>query len=63
MTDESPLLTAKELADYLRCCETTARRIMKDNKNGFTVRVGYKVYAFKPKVDRWLERQANKLAL
>lgn len=53
----SPLMTVKEFADYIRCSEKTARKLVKQH-NGFTVRFNYRIYVNRHKVDEWLDRKS-----
>lgn len=52
------LLTPKELSEYLHISESQARKLLKEN-HGFTMRIGYRVYAHKPKLDKWLDKQTS----
>lgn len=51
------LLNLKEVCDYLGIGQTKARELLKNNRNGFTVRIGNRLYAHKGKLDRWLLNQ------
>lgn len=51
------LLNMAEFCDYLGIGETKARELLHDPKNGFTVRIGNRLYAHKGKVDHWLLKQ------
>lgn len=51
------LLNLAEFCDYLGIGETKARELLHDPKNGFTVRIGNRLYAHKGKVDHWLLKQ------
>lgn len=53
---EKKLLTVKELCMYLSIGETKARELLHDPQNGFTVRIGSRLYAHRDKVDSWLLR-------
>ena len=48
---------AKEFCDYLGIGETKARELLHDPGNGFTVRIGNRLYAHRGKVDQWLLKQ------
>lgn len=43
------LLNIAEFCDYLGIGETKARELLHDPKNGFTVRIGNRLYAHKEK--------------
>ena len=51
------LLNIKELCDYLCIGETKARELLHDPANGFTVRIGNRLYAHRGNVDKWLQKQ------
>lgn len=51
------LLSVKELCIYLGIGQTKARELLGNPKNGFTVRIGYRLYAHKKKLDDWLCEQ------
>ena len=51
------LLNIYELCDYLSIGETKARELLHDPGNGFTVRIGNRLYAHKGNVDKWLLKQ------
>lgn len=53
---EKKLLTVKDLCAYLGIGETKARELLHNPRNGFTVRIGSRLYAHKDKVDTWLLR-------
>ena len=53
----SALLNVKEFGDYLGIGETKARELLHDPANGFTVRIGNRLYAHKSNVDKWLLKQ------
>ena len=53
---EKKLLTVKDLCTYLSIGETKARELLHDPRNGFTVRIGNRLYAHRDKVDAWLLR-------
>lgn len=53
---EKKLLTVKDLCTYLGIGETKARELLHNPRNGFTVRIGSRLYAHKDKVDTWLLR-------
>ena len=51
------LLSVTEFCDYLGIGQTRARELLADPKNGFTIRIGNRLYAHKSKVDEWLLNQ------
>lgn len=51
------LLNIKEFCNYLGIGETKARELLHDPRNGFTVRIGNRLYAHRGKVDHWLNKQ------
>lgn len=54
---EKGLLNITELCEYLGIGQTKARELLRDPANGFTVRIGNRLYAHKGKLDIWLENQ------
>ncbi len=54
---DAALLDIKDFCKYLSIGETKARELLHDPKNGFTVRIGNRLYAHKGNVDKWLQRQ------
>lgn len=51
------LMNVKEFCEYLGIGQTKARELLADPANGFTVRIGNRIYAHKGKLDMWLENQ------
>lgn len=51
------LLNIKEFCDYRGIRETKARELLHDPGNGFTARIGNRLYAHRRKVDQWLLKQ------
>ena len=51
------LLNVKELCEYLGIGQTKARELLSNPSNGFTVRIGNRLYAHKGKLDNWLLNQ------
>lgn len=51
------LLNIEEFCDYLGIGETKARELLHNPRNGFTVRIGNRLYAHRGKVDQWLLKQ------
>lgn len=54
---DAALLDIKNLCKYLSIGETKARELLHDQRNGFTVRIGNRLYAHKASVDKWLQKQ------
>ena len=54
---EKALLSVKELYAYLGIGQTKARELLSDPKNGFTIRIGNRLYAHREKLDKWLLNQ------
>jgi len=44
-------------AKYLGIGDTKARELLRNPYNGFTVRIGNRLYAHKAKLDMWLKNQ------
>lgn len=55
--DPKALLNVKEMCSYLGIGQTKARELLSDPDNGFTVRIGNRLYAHKAKLDKWLLNQ------
>lgn len=55
--DTKALLNVKEMCSYLGIGQTKARELLGDPDNGFTVRIGNRLYAHKAKLDKWLLNQ------
>lgn len=54
---EKALLNVKEFCEYLGIGQTKARELLRNSQNGFTIRIGNKLYAHKKRVDSWLLSQ------
>lgn len=54
---ERALLNVKEFCDYLGVGQTKARELLRNPQNGFTIRIGNKLYAHKQRLDSWLLSQ------
>lgn len=54
---EPVLLNMEEFCAYLSIGETKARELLHDPANGFTVRIGNRLYAHRGNVDKWLLKQ------
>ena len=55
--EKKALLSVKELCEYLGIGQTKARELLADPHNGFTLRIGNRLYAHKGKLDKWLLNQ------
>ena len=55
--EEKALLSVKEMCAYLSIGQTKCRELLSDPTNGFTVRIGNRLYAHKKHLDKWLENQ------
>lgn len=53
-SETKALLNVKELCTYLGIGQTKARELLSDPANGFTVRIGNRLYAHKAELDQWL---------
>ena len=49
--------TALEMCEYLGIGQTKARELLSNPVNGFTVRIGNRLYAHKGRLDHWLLNQ------
>ena len=54
---EKILLNVKEMGEYLGIGETKNRELLRNPKNGFTVRIGNRLYAHRERLDTWLKQQ------
>ncbi len=57
VNENKALLNVKELCSYLGIGQTKARELLGNPANGFTVRIGNRLYAHKQKLDLWLVNQ------
>lgn len=57
---EKILLNVGEVQKYLGIGETMARRLLRNPKSGFAIRIGNRLYANKRKLDKWLDSQCDK---
>lgn len=55
--NDRALLNVKEMCSYLGIGETKARELLANPRNGFTIRIGNRLYAHKGKLDGWLINQ------
>lgn len=51
------LLNLDEICTYLGIGKTKARELLHNPRNGFTVRIGNRLYAHKGNLDKWLNNQ------
>ncbi len=51
------LLNVKEMCAYLGVGQTKCRELLANPANGFTVRIGRRLYAHRKSLDHWLDRQ------
>lgn len=56
---ERALLNLKEVSEYLGLGETKTREILKDRNCPFSLKIGYRWYANKKSLDKWLQEQAE----
>lgn len=54
---EKALLDVKAFCEYLGIGKTKARELLGNPQNGFTVRIGNRLYAHKGRLDKWLLEQ------
>ena len=55
--EDKALLSVKEMCAYLSIGQTKCRELLANPANGFTVRIGNRLYAHKKHLDKWLENQ------
>ena len=55
--EDKGLLSVKEMCAYLSIGQTKCRELLADPANGFTVRIGNRLYAHRKMLDKWLENQ------
>jgi excisionase family DNA binding protein len=55
--EDKALLSVKEMCVYLSIGQTKCRELLADPANGFTVRIGNRLYAHKAHLDKWLENR------
>lgn len=51
--EQKALLNVKEMCDYLGIGQTKARELLANPSNGFTIRIGNRLYAHRGKLDAW----------
>ncbi|WMC93196.1 helix-turn-helix domain-containing protein [Kineothrix sp. MB12-C1] len=55
--EKRALLDIKEFCEYLGIGQTKARELLGNPINGFTIRIGNRLYAHKGRLDTWLLHQ------
>ena len=55
--EDKGLLSVKEMCAYLSIGQAKCRELLADPANGFTVRIGNRLYAHRKMLDKWLENQ------
>lgn len=55
--EDKALLSVKEMCTYLSIGQTKCRELLADPANGFSVRIGNRLYTHKKHLDKWLENQ------
>lgn len=53
------LLTVKEMCAYMSIGDHTARNLLNQPYNPFTVRIGNRLYANKKLLDKWIDSQSG----
>lgn len=53
------LLTVKEMCEYMSIGQNTARKLLNQPYNSFTVRIGNRLYANKKKLDSWIDQNSG----
>lgn len=52
---DKALLSVKEMCIYLSIGQTKCRELLADPSNGFTIRIGNRLYAHRKSLDHWLD--------
>lgn len=55
--EDKALLDVKEFCTYMGLGQSKARELLNNRKNGFTIKIGNRLYANKKKLDKWLDTQ------
>lgn len=55
---EKALLNLNEFCSYLGIGQSNARKLLKDPRYKFTVRIGNRLYANKKKLDQWIDEKS-----
>ncbi len=53
--EDKALLDVKEFCAYIGIGQSKARELLNNPRNGFTVRIGNRLYANKRQLDKWLD--------
>ncbi len=53
--EERALLNVSEMCSYLGIGQTKCRQLLADPANGFTIRIGNRLYAHRKHLDAWLD--------
>lgn len=56
---EKALLNLKEVSEYLGLGETKTRELLKNRNCPFSMKIGYRWYANRKLLDKWLEQQVK----
>lgn len=56
-TIEKALLNLKEVSEYLGLGETKTRELLKNRNCPFSMKIGYRWYANRKLLDKWLQEQ------
>jgi hypothetical protein len=54
---DKALLNVEEFCSYLGVGQSKGRELLNTPRNGFTVRIGNRLYANKKQLDKWLDMQ------
>lgn len=57
--EDKALLNVKDMCTYMSIGENTARNLLNEPHNSFTVRIGGRIFAHKQRLDRWLLQQTD----
>lgn len=55
--EDKALLSVKEMCIYLSIGQTKCRELLANPANGFTIRIGNRLYAHRKNLDNWLNNQ------
>ena len=57
---DKALLNVTEFCEYLGIGQSKARELLNTPNIGFSIRIGNRLYAYKDRLDIWLEEQCDK---
>lgn len=57
--EKKALLNLEEFCAYLGIGESMARKMIREPKNNFGLRIGNRLYANRKKLNEWLDRQCE----